>query len=317
MSPGLRVKLMAGGGGLLLLILIVWAVQAWVMTPQHALAVRIESARKTVERRRADLLDQDLLRERLAVYVDRTLGGSQEEVDHALRAALSTLGEAAGLSEVAVDTSAVKEIASPGRRDFKGAAGKPLRDEVDFIEAPATLRAMGTWPQFNAMLRALSAEPWIRQVEGLRVVGKGEGGTVEVTINVRTLFMPNRSPGSTPAKLMVQWPEALAGASPFMLPPPPEQPGPGLVTPSQPAPPGWERWRITFVGRIEGADEVHLRAGTGGRQQLLVGQAIEGCVYLGNRRDADGFDEAMFRREGAAWLVAPGGSFADRRALAR
>jgi hypothetical protein len=311
-----RFNLIIGGGGVLLLIMIVWAVQAWVTSPTHAMSLRIESARSTLERRRADLLGQSRLRERLAAYVDRTLGGSQEEVDHALRAALSTIGEAAGLSDVAVDTSATKEVTSPGRRDFKGAAGKPLRDEVDFIEAPATLRATGSWPQFNNMLRALSQEPWIRQIEGLRVVGKGKGETVEVTIKVRTLFMPNRSPDATPAKLAVQWPDALAGASPFLLPPPPVAPAESAAGGSQPDVPGWQRWQVTFVGRIEGVDEVHLRAGKGGRRQLMVGQAIDECVYLGNRPDLDGFDEAMFRRAGQSWLVAPGATFADRSALA-
>ncbi len=316
MNPQTRLKLIAGAGGVVLLILVIWAAQAWVMSPQAFMAGRIDAARKTLDRRRADLRGRDRLQEQMKAYVDRTLGGSQEEVDHALRAALSTLGETSGLSDVAVDTSAMKEIASPGRRDFKGAAGKPLREEVDFIEAPATFRATGTWPQFNTMLHALAAEPWIRQVEGLRVIGKGEGETVEVSIKVRTLFMPNRSPEDSPDKLTVQWPPALGGASPFMLPPPPEQPAAVVATPSQPVPPGWERWRVTFVGRIEGVDEVHLRAGSGGRRLLHVGQELEGCVYLGNRPDGDGFDEAIFRRDEKEWIVAPGGSFADRRALA-
>lgn len=317
MNPHMQIKLVAGGIGVVLLILIVWAAQSWVIGPQRAIGTRIDAARATLERRRADLLGRDQVDTRLRTYVDRTFGGSQEEVDHALRAALSTLGEAAGLSDVAVDTSAMKEITSPGRRDFKGAAGKPLRDEIDFIEAPATFRATGTWPQFNTMLHALSAEPWIRQVEGLRVVGKGEGETVEVTIKIRTLFMPARSPDSMPNKLAIQWPKPLAGASPFMLPPPPDTPVTVAPVAATPPRPGWERWRITFVGRIEGVDEVHLRAGKNARQQLHVGQELEGCVYLGNRKDADGFDEAVFRRDGASWLVAPGGSFADRRALAR
>jgi hypothetical protein len=315
-NPQVQLKLILGSGCLVLLILIIWAAQAWVMSPQAAMSERIEAARNTLERRRTDLLDRDRLAAQLKSYADRTLGGSQEEVDHALRAALSTLGEASGLSDVAVDTSATKEIASPGRRDFKGAAGKPLRDEVDFIEAPATFRATGTWPQFNTMLHALAAEPWIRQIEGLRVVGKGEGQTVEVTIKVRTVFMPNRSPEFPPDKLAVQWPPALGGASPFMLPPPPQRSPPDIASPSQPATPGWQRWQVTFVGRIEGMDEVHVRAASGGRRQLHPGQELEGCVYLGNRPDADGFDEAAFRRDGKEWLVAPGGSFADRRALA-
>ena len=320
MTPHVKLKVMSGAVGLVFVISVFWAVQSWVIGPQQAMDARIDSASKTLERRRADLLGQDRLQDKLDAYANRTFGWSQEEVDHALRAALSTLGESAGLSDVAVDTSPVKSIDSPGRRDFKGAAGKVMRDEVDFVEAPAIFRATGTWPQFNAMLSALSAEPWIRQVEGLRVVGKGKGGVVDVVIKLRTLFIPNREPGSMPNAQAVEWPESLAGASPFVLPPPP---APVIATPikpgapAKPPPPGWERWRVIFVGRIEGVDEVHLRATRGGNRQLFVGQALDGCVYLGNRTDSDGFDEAMFRREGATWLVGPGATFSDRTVIAR
>lgn len=319
MTPQIKLRVMVGVTGAVFVAAVFWAAQSWVISPQQAMSVRIDAARKTLERRRADLLGVDRLQKKLDVYASRTFGGSQEEVDHALRAALSTLGEAAGLSDVAVDTSPVKGVESPGRRDFKGTAGKAMRDEVDFVEAPATFRATGTWPQFNAMLSTLSGEPWIRQVEGLRVIGKDKGGMVDVVIKLRTLFIPNRTPGPMPLAEGVEWPESLAGASPFVLPPP----VPVIATPAVPAasvkqpPPGWERWRVTFVGRIEGADEVHLRAGRGQSRRLSVGQAVDGCVYLGNQSDADGFDEALFRRTNGTWLVGPGVSFSDRTAVAR
>ena len=311
-----RTKAAFGGIGALLLLLIVWAVQAWVFTPQAAMATRIEAARNTLERRRADLLGRDRLLEKVAQHVERTLGGSQEEVDHALRAALSTLGEAAGLSDVAVDTSAVKEVTSPGRRDFKGARGKPLRDEIDFVEVPATLRATGTWPEFNQLLQGIAAQPWTRQIEGLRVVGRGRGDTMEVTMKIRTLFIPGEAPESSLPPLAVSWPDSLGNRNPFTLPPPPAPPTPAHVATQSPSGPGWDRWRVTFVGRIEGVDEVHLRGTDRHRRRLASGESIEGCQYLGNRLDPDGFDEAVFRRDGKTWIVPPGATFADRRPVA-
>jgi len=305
-----------GTGLFVLMLCVLWAIDVWVTGPRRALMARIDSVQAAVDRRRSDLDLDHKVQSQLDAFSDRTLGGTQEEVDHALRAALSALATNCGLEEgLSVDTDTAKPVASPGRRDFKGSAARALRDEPDFVELPATVRARGTWRQISDLVVGLSSQPWLHHVEGVRLVGKKEGDDVEATMRVRAVFIPGRAP-SEPMTLAAADPAIrLAAESPFMLPAPPPPPRVAGGAASAPAPPGWERWRVTFVGRIEAEDEVHLRAGHGGVRRLRPGDTLEGCEFLGNRPDEDGFDLAMFRREGATWLVAPGATFRDRQAV--
>lgn len=294
-------------------IVFFWSVDAWILSPRGSLAHRIETARGRIESRQTDLLGVNRQDAATDLIVQRTLGGSQESVDHALRAALSQIAEASGLSDASVSTSAAAKVESPGRRDFKGTAGRALRDELDFVEVPATLRGSGTWEQVTAALHATYNADWLARVEGVRLSGKGDQDLIELTVAIRTLFIPGREADGPPPEIEIAWPPQLAMASPFLQPPKPDPEAEQAAgTASNPK---WERWSVTFLGRVEGVDEVWLAAPSGTRIRLQRGQSVDGSTYLGNQRDADGFDEAIFRRGKMNWIVPLGASMADRHAV--
>ena len=294
----------------------VWgAVSSWITTPHRVLSDRIAQVQQSVDRRRADLDLDHRVQAELNAYASRTFGGSRETVDHALRDVLSELAISCGLEPgLSVDTDAPRVVQSPGRRDFKGSASRALRDEPDFVEMPATVRARGTWRQISDLLVGLSTQPWLNQTESISLVGKGNMDDVAAVIKVRSLYIPDRDPSGPMPLPEVDTAGRLAVKSPFLLPASEPTIRPGSK-PSPPPPPGWERWRATFVGRIEGKDEVLLQAGRGGVTRLHPGDVLEDCEYLGNRRDADGFDLAVFRRHGEVWAVPPGVTFRDRQPI--
>ena len=204
------------GVGLVVAIVLFWSVEAWILSPRGNLADRIETARERIESRKIDLLGVNRQDAATDLIVQRTLGGSQESVDHALRAALSQIAESSGLSDASVSTSAADKVESPGRRDFKGIAGRALRDELDFVEVPATLRGSGTWEQVTAALHATYNADWLARVEGVRLSGKGDQDLIELTVAIRTLFIPGREANGPPPKVDIAWPPQLTMASPFL-----------------------------------------------------------------------------------------------------
>jgi len=309
-------QLIVAATSLVIILVIAWAVSSWITGPRSRMASKIESMRASVERRRADL-DRDVeLQRQLQAHIAHTLGGSREEVDSALRSSLFGMLEAGGLSEVWVDLGDGRRIEAPGKRDFRGAASKALRDEADFVEIPASVRARGTWSDVVSVLRTLAQQTWAKQVDVIRLAGRGDEDQVDLTVRLRTLFVPDSAPQAPPQPRPVVWPVALTAPSPFLLPTiDVVTESAGGESPSAPSPPGWERWLVTFAGRIGGVDEVHVRDGSGEKRRLLVGQELEGSTYLGNVPDADGFDEARFDREGVVFAVKPGGRLSDRRGI--
>ena len=314
MNPARTRKLLIGAVCFVMALILYWGLNSWVLVPRQTLANQIAKMERRIEDRRDDLVGDVRVQDQVDAYVQRSLGGSRESVDHALRASLSAIADTSGIVDVSVSTSSPVEIESPGRRDFKGAAGKALRDELDFIEVPGVLRGTGSWQQVMSALQGIYAAPWIARVEDVRLGGKGQRNEIDFAVEIRTLFVPDQEPAGEPPAVAVDWPAALSEANPFLLPVPPPAAKP-VATP-QPRP-NWARWRVSFIGRVEGVDEVWMKDQRGQTIRLQVGESLEGSAYQGNQQDSDGFDEAVFHRDGSVWVVPLGGSLADRKAISR
>ena len=314
MSPQRTRQLVIGGVCVVTAIILFWAISNWVLTPRRTLANRIAKMQSDIEGYRSDLQGEVRVHDQLDTFVQRSLGGTRESVDHAMRAGLSAIAEASGISDVSVSTAPPVEVESPGRRDFKGVAGKALRDELDFIEVPGVLRGTGSWSEVMSALRGVYAAPWIARVEDVRLGGKGQRNEIDLSVEIRTLFVPGHEPTGEAPLVALNWPPELSEANPFLLPKPPVSEASAAKSESRP---DWARWRVSFVGRVEGVDEVWLNDQSGQTIRLQVGQFVEGSAYQGNQQDPDGFDEAVFTRDGSVWLVPLGGSLGARRAISR
>ena len=216
-------------------------------------------------------------------FIGRTLGGSLEEVDHQLRSRLNRLGESVGLKDLSVGTGRSVAMMSPGKNDFKGASRRELREEIDFVEVEGRLSGITDWPGVLELLDRLDTASWLNKIESIRL--REAGSRMQVTIQLRTLFIPGQSPAVEPVD---QWPKdrmaamaELASRNPFMLPqppPPPAKPKPRAkpATPTQPAPPDWQITGITGIG---GDGEVWIRnVRSGQTRRLSMGDRVGDLV---------------------------------------
>ena len=153
-------------------------------------------------------------------FIGRTLGGSLEEVDHQLRSRLNRLGESVGLKDLSVGTGRSVAMMSPGKNDFKGASRRELREEIDFVEVEGRLSGITDWPGVLELLDRLDTASWLNKIESIRL--REAGSRMQITIQLRTLFIPGQSPAVEPVD---QWTKdrmtamaELASRNPFMLP---------------------------------------------------------------------------------------------------
>jgi hypothetical protein len=270
-------------------IVVVLAGLGWlVWTPVRSTYVepRADLERERVERtskvNRYRTGTDDHLRVTNAVqaFVDRTLGGDLETVDHELRTRLNRLGEEIGLRKLSVGTGRVRQMESPARSLPAFRADRALREELDFVEVEASISGEGALEAVMQLVHRIEAEPWMKRVDQVRMQPRDNGERFVVTIRLVTIYLPDRTstrplkPTSDPADFDRY--RHLAGRNPFRVAPkaaaaPPSQP---LSTPR--AVDKYRKWVLTGV--VSGPDGVEvwlLHADSGRSRSLVVGQQIE------------------------------------------
>ncbi len=275
-------------------LVVILAALAWLgWTPVRSIYLE---PRDQFEQRRVKLIaeadryragNDDHLRVRTALqtYVDRTLGGDLETVDHELRTRLNRLGEEVGLGKVSVGTGRVRQMESPARNLKSLRRHRELREELDFVEVEASISGEGPLETVMRLVHRIEAEPWMKRVVQVRLQPRDNGDRFVVTIRLVTLYLP----GLTPARPLetVADPggferyQLLAHRNPFQLA---AKPAPTSPMPAE------QQWVLTGV--VSGPDGVEvwlLHAESGLSQRLTVGQSIEGVRLVSAAGDTAEF----------------------------
>ncbi|MAT81173.1 MAG: hypothetical protein CMJ29_05955 [Phycisphaerae bacterium] len=289
-----RGRLLIGAVGVLVLLWILWTViQSFWLEPVGELQQKLDRLKGTVDQYQDDLDGFDEVQNAVDEYVARTLGGSLEEVDHRFRSRLNRIGESVGLQDLSVGTGRSVALLSPGRNDFKGRTRRALREEVDFVELEGSMSGFTNWKGVLELLDRLKSAAWIKKIDNVRLRASGDGSRLQIAVQLRTIFIPGRSPEVLPD---ADWSgdrlaslSDLVARSPFMIPVPPPvaKPAPRPAPPVKKPAPGW---RLTGVAGIDGEAEVWIsNIQTGRSKRLRVGQRHAGLVLEGIQGDFAAF----------------------------
>lgn len=251
----------------------------------------------------------------LQAYADQTLGGERETADHQFRSHLNRLTEQHGLVGASVGTADTSARLSPARTEFsrQGLQGE-MRDQIDLIEIEGWINAEGSIEQVLAMIDSLNAQPWLKQLDQVKLSAKENGERCAVSIRLTTLLLPGYEPSREHE--VQDYDEArlarfvgLLNANPFALPKPepPVRTAEGEDPPPKPEFP-YGQWSLT--GTALGPDGVEawlLQQTTGETRRLLVGQSIGNARLLA----AEG-ENARFVLNQQQFLVSIGATLIDR-----
>ena len=243
--------------------------------------------RDQVDRYRAGSDDHVIVTDAVRAYVDRTLGGDLESVDHELRTRLNRLGEEIGLESLSVSTGRVRRMESPARSDRAFRRHSELREEIDFVEVEASISGQGSLDKVLQLVDRIERQQWLKRVVQVRLQPRDNGERFAVTVRLVTLFLPDRFPAAMP----VTEPRPggldrlgpLVSRNPFRLPPKTVKPAPAAATPPPavtPDPLG--SWTLTgVVSGPQGVEAWLLEAASGRSQRMLVGQTFEQLLLVG------------------------------------
>lgn len=303
-------------GGLLLYR----AADRMYFSPRAEMIEELESITETVERYRSALDGRQEVQSRLQEYTDRTLGGDIETVDHRLRTRLSRIAEQIELQSISVTTSSPRALGSPARGMFRGGGMRELRDELDFIEVPGSITAVGTLVQVVELIDRIHTEPWLKQVYEVNLDPRDNGRWFSVRLRLRTVFLPGRPPDAVPNSPYepdrLQRLASMTNMNPFQLPPAPE-PEPEQETRVAERPPPlpfpFEQWVLTGVAEGTRGTEAWLRNHrTGDSKRIEAGEGLADYVLVAVRGEY-----AEFERDDERFLIAVGATLNDRMPLNR
>lgn len=288
-----------------------------------ALRESIAAQNDRLASRRRSLRAADDVRAEVDGFVSRTLGGTEEAVDHAIRRELLDIANDVGLVEPKASTGRVRSVESPQRRAFpRTGIWRQLRDEADLVEFEAGVGGQATFAQAIDLVDRLDAAPWPKRIDVVRLMPKRGGEFIEVRIALTTAFIPGREPAEIDPDIAAAAqpdpddPEVLALAAVrrdlkqrvierdlFRLPAPeivvqaPPDTTPDPTPPPDPGPPPfpWSAWTLTGVADGPGGPEAWLRHGPDGRSVVLTtGADFESVTITGILEDrvvfADGED---------------------------
>ena len=268
--------------GLLALWLLWSTVQVLYAGPRATLTEKLKTATDRVDAYRRQLDDGPRVRDEMQAFVDRTLGGDVESVDHRLRTRLNRIVEAVAIGKPTVGTGNATKRGSPARTAFpRSGSWKRLRDEVDFVELEAWVAGEGGLDAVVHLVDRIDAEPWIKHIDHVKIDPKDNGDHFSVTVRLTTLFLPGRLPADveTPEydnTRLARYSE-LVDANLFRVPPPVVAKAPPAKAPPKTAkkpPPKrtfpWHEWAVTGVAEGPDGPEVWLRRRTSGEARLLV-----------------------------------------------
>ncbi|MEE2908343.1 MAG: hypothetical protein VX527_11010 [Planctomycetota bacterium] len=288
-----RSRWLLSGLGVVVLLWLLWTIiHSFWLTPVGTLRAQAAKLENRISEYREALSNAGVVHDGIDEYVARTLGGSLEEVDHRLRSRLNRLGETVGLKGMSVGTGRSVALLSPGRSDFKGASRRSLREEVDFVEVEGTISGTTNWSGVIELLDRLKAAPWIKKIDQVRLRASGDGTRLQVTVRLRTLFIPGQvptvEPESTWTKDRLVGMADLVSRSPFVIPTvPAPKPSGKPATPTNREPAGWQ---LTGVAGIGDQAEAWIRNTKSGRtRRLLVGQRHGQLVLEGIKGDLASF----------------------------
>jgi hypothetical protein len=311
------------------LLVVAWLgyrqISRWYLVPRREALTQITAinaaiAGHTKARQKRPAITRDL-----DAFVDRSLGGKLETVDHRLRTRLSQL--AAGLQGVKSETEpSVKPRKSPAANVFRGSANRTLRDEDDFVEVEGSVSGNGTLEDVVRLIAAIEAEPWIKRIDQVNLDPRDNGERLAVNVRLTTLFLPGREPrvqalaGAVPAPSIERY-AALVSSNPFRVPPPPKAEPPAAAAQAAPAAPPptplfpWNEWAVTGVAQGPAGPEAWLLHKPSGQTRVLgVGQALDAAVLTGvDIAGSDGAEAAEFAFGEQRFRVAVGATM-DQRA---
>ncbi len=282
------------------------------MAERRAERAALEEELLRLERERGDLLPA---RERLRALGGATLGRSSEQVAARLRTVLNGIGQACGLDELKVASSARGGVANPAALERVREYDRDQRRRPDFAVASGTLEGIGDSAATLRAIALVEAQPWLLRVT--RTSLKPRGARLAVRIDVETAY----APGLAEPAAEIAGDVAPAGGEALselvaagLFRPPPEPPPPPTPPPTPrpeppPAPaPGAETWIVTGVTTGSAGDELWVRnVNFGADRRLRSGEDVAGIGFV-TIRGAD----AVIEADGERYLVRVGDTLAVR-----
>ena len=299
------------------------ALSRWYVGPRAEARSQIASARVALSTQDETIARKGATQRDIQIFVDRTLGGKLETVDHRVRTRLSRLAER--LQGVSVGTEGSgKPKLSPARSKFRTQSQRQLRDEVDFVEVQAWVSGIGTLEDVVLLVAAIQAEPWIKRIESVRLDPRDNGERLSTNVRLTTLFLPGREPREdilthSPSGSIDRY-ASLVTSNPFRVPPPPAPP-PAAPQPAPAPPPAplfpWNEWAVTGVAQgPSGAEAWLLHRPSGQTRVLSVGQTLDAAALSSVQIEAEG-DSAEFTIGEQRFRVAVGSTMDQREAGTR
>ncbi len=262
--------------------------------PRATLLTPIDGHRAFLIEAAKERRDRGRLEAALKHYVDRSLGGDLQTVDHRLRSRLNRLGEAAGLKRLTVTTGHASSRQSPAKSQFqRRGIQRGLREEIDFVELQGSISGEGTLEQVLRLTHRIQAEPWLKKIEHLKIDPRENGKRFAMTLRLRTLFLPGRTPTQpildSPAPAGFERYASLVETNPFAVPPAPSKAKPAPPEPAAAAPKPafpYAQWVLTGVAEAAAGAEVWLLDRKSGEsRRLLVGESLQRMVFVAARGD--------------------------------
>lgn len=303
------------------------AVNSLYLSERASLLGQIEQRERILEQFSNERRELRTMRVRLQEIADRTLGGSSEMVDAALRHRLNRIVEEVGLSSMSVATGQPVTRVSPASRRM---SRNPAKGSADFVEMDGTVTGDGSLEQALRLVHRIEHEPWHKRINSVALNPSSDGSRVRVTVRLTTMFLPGREPSpNADGATRVSYDPAsfdryarFAALQPFQLPPPPVQvakaPAPPPPPPEQPAevkPPPFPygKWALTAVTEgSRGPEAWLLNRESGESVTLALGSKLNDAELL-----AVHGDQAEFRIGENRFLIAVGATLRDRQPIGR
>ncbi|MHC4448256.1 MAG: hypothetical protein ACYSXF_10830, partial [Planctomycetota bacterium] len=185
---------------------------------------------------------------------------------------------------------------------------RALREEIDFVEVQGWISGWGSLEQVVGLIHRIEAERWLKYIDQVKLDPKENGQRVDVTVRLRTLFLPGRAPSEaslassdTEVAAAAATPEryaALIKANPFAVPPPKPTAPPPVAARKAPGPPSFPygQWVLTGVAESDGIGEIWLlNPKSGESRRLAVGESLHELVLAAAEGDRAEFQIAQER----------------------
>ena len=276
--------------------------------PHETLTSEITSTTERIDRYTSALADATRVETQIESFVNRTLGGDLESVDHRLRARLNRIAEQLELADIVVGTGRAVSRQTPAKRRFSRRESV-LRDEIDFVELSSWVSVTGSLAQVLNLADRIEAEPWIKRIDQLNLDPKDNGETFSATVRLTTLFLPGREPRKQeslpydPSRMMRF--ASFINVNPFRIPEKTQQTSPTLAVATTDALAQW-----TITGIVEGPDglEVWLLNTVSGASKILLPGDVFETVSLISAQD----DSVIFQSQSLQFVIPIGGNLSDR-----